>query len=123
MNKKIVIIEDDKMIRDMLSEYLQKNGFEVEISNNGEDGLNLIRQSKPSLVILDLVLPEKDGYTLLKEKKEDPDIKDIPVLLLSNLADPAAVDKAMGLGVTYHMIKSNHELSEITNKIKSILNI
>ncbi len=122
MNKKIVIIEDDKMIREMIAEYLEKKNFEVKVSNNGVDGLRLIKEIKPDLIILDLILPEKDGYTLLEEKKEDDEIKNIPVLLLSNLTDSSALDKAMGLGITYHMLKSNHELSEITDKINSILN-
>ncbi|MBC7074307.1 response regulator, partial [Candidatus Parcubacteria bacterium] len=99
----------------------KEQGFEVFEAQDGAEGLQKIKEIKPNLVLLDLILPEKDGFEVLEEKKRDEEIKNIPVIVLSNLGQKEEIDKALALGATDYMVKANFSPNEIVEKISLIL--
>ena len=88
---------------------------------DGEIGLKIAKLKKPDLILLDLVLPRVDGFEVLKELKKDPQLKDIPVIILTNLERIEDVQKAIELGATTYLIKAQYSLKEVIEKIKSAL--
>ena len=121
--KKILIIEDDADLQRTLQEFLAAEGFDVAGATNGEEGVALAKSQNPDLVLLDIILPKKDGYEVLKELKGDEKTKSIPVVLLTNLASPADIEKAIKLGAKTYMTKADYKLEEIVRKIKETLKV
>lgn len=120
---KILIVEDDIVLQKSLSEYLSSEGFEIVCASNGEDGIKKAVSEKPALILLDIVLPKKDGYEVLQEIKASPETNTIPVVLLTNLNGVADVERALELGATTYLVKADYKLEEVTSKIKEILDI
>jgi len=123
MPKKIAIIEDDLEIKDMYRIKLELGGYEVVSAENGADALKLIKSEKPDLVLLDLLLPEKDGYEVLEELKESNDmhIKSIPVIVISNLSNENDILEAKELGATDFLIKAKINPASVLEKVNSML--
>lgn len=121
--KKILIIEDEKSLRESLADYLQEDGFEIDCVMDGESGLKLAQKGKFDLVILDIILPKKDGFAVLEEIKKDKKIKDIPVVLLTNLESIEDIQKAFEKGATNYLVKADHSLEDISQKVKEILKV
>ena len=119
--KKILIVEDETTLQEALTEFLSAEGFEVLSALDGEKGLELAKSEKPDLVILDIILPKKDGYEILTEIKGGEDTKNIPVILLTNLESPEDIDKAFEKGASTYLVKSNYKLEEVVKKIKETL--
>lgn len=122
-SKKVLIVEDDNSLRDVLAEFLEADGFSVVVAADGEEGINLIRETKPDIILLDVVLPKKDGYQVIKEIKSDDDVKNIPIILLTNLGSLSDIEKALELGVTNYLVKGDYQIKEIVAKIKEILSV
>ena len=119
MNKtKIVLIEDDKVLAKILRAVFLKNGYEVVHEENGELGLAVIRKEMPSLVLLDLMLPGRNGFWVLEEMAGKKEFEKIPVIVLTNLGQKTDYEKAMKLGAKQYIIKSQHTVAEIVEKIK-----
>ena len=118
---KVLIIEDDKFLRDLMSQKLSKEGFNVKEAVDGEEGLRAASESPPDLILLDLILPRIDGFGVLEKIKSDPKLAQLPVLVLSNLGQKEDVTRALSLGAQDFMIKSNFTLGEVVQKIKAIL--
>jgi len=91
---KILVIEDDKFLRELLERKLQEEGFTVSSANNGEEGLEKIKEEKPELVLLDLILPGIDGFEILKKIRENPELSHIPIIVLSNLGQQEDIKRA-----------------------------
>jgi DNA-binding response OmpR family regulator len=121
--KNILIIEDDSILQKALQEFLAGEGFEISSALDGEEGINMSKTKKPDLILLDIILPKKDGYEVLKEVKSDPNTKNIPVVLLTNLGSLNDVEKALDMGATTYLIKADYKLEEVAKKIREILNI
>ena len=121
--KKILVIEDEASLQETIGEYLTDEKFEVLSALDGAKGLELAKTEMPDLVILDIILPKMDGYTVLDEIKKDPKTKAIPVILLTNLESAEDVQKAFEKGATTYLVKSNYKLEEIVAKIKETLEI
>ena len=119
--KTILFIEDEPTLQKLVGRFLEKEGYQVISALNGETGLNLTKKMKPDLVLLDLILPKKDGFEVLQDIKKDEEIKDIPVIILTNLEGSTDVEKALALGVTTYLVKANYELKEIVKKIEETL--
>ncbi len=119
--KKILIIEDDEFLSKMYATKLDLDGFSVSEASNGLLGLKIIQKDKPDLVLLDLNLPELDGFEVLRRMKEDTDTKDIPVLVLTNYAQKDNIDKCLNLGAVDYLIKAHFVPAEVIAKIKNIL--
>ncbi|MEW5907873.1 MAG: response regulator [Patescibacteria group bacterium] len=117
----ILIIEDDKFFRTLISQKLEKEGFKVLVASDSKETLKVLEEEKPVVVILDLILPGVDGFEILSILKKDKKTKDIPVIVSSNLGQKEDVDKAMLLGAVDFMVKVNFTPDEIVNKIKDII--
>ena len=119
--KKILFVEDEPSLQKAIKEVLTQEKFEVLIASDGEEGLKLVKEKKPDLILLDLILPKKDGFEVLKELKEDDNTKDIPVIVLTNLEGTGDVEKALELGATTYLVKANYELDDILKLVKDHL--
>ena len=120
--KTILLIEDEPIFQKTVGQFLEKEGFQTKSALDGQVGLTLAKKFKPDLILLDLILPKKDGFEVLKELKKDEATKDIPVIILTNLEGGVDVEKALSLGATTYLVKANYELEEVVKKIKQILN-
>ena len=123
MMKKILVAEDDKFLSNAFRLKLQKSGFEVKIANDGQEALNTANSFKPDLILLDLMMPVKDGFVVLSEIKSNPQTKNIPVLIASNLGQKEDIDRGISLGAIDFIVKSNLRLDELIQKIKSVLKV
>ena len=121
--KKILIVEDDSVLQKALEEFLVAEGFEVVCAIDGEIGVQKALSEKPDLILLDIVLPKKDGYEVLQEVKANEETANIPIVLLTNLGSLSDVEKALELGATTYLVKADYKLEEVTQKIKGILNM
>lgn len=119
--EKILIIEDDKFLRDLMSRKLKDEGYEIFEAIDGQVGLKEASEKKPDIILLDLILPGIDGFKVLEEIKQDPRISRIPVIILSNLGQKEDIDKGMRLGAVDFMIKAHFTPNEIVRKIKAVL--
>ncbi len=121
MGKSILIVEDDATLQRTLQEYLQTEGFDVFSAVDGEEALATIENLKPDLILLDIILPKKDGYEVIKEIRAREDMKETPIVLLTNLGSINDVEKALNLGATTYLVKADYTLEEIAGKIKNLL--
>ncbi len=120
-NKNILIVEDDSSMRDLLEEAFVHARFNVYISKDGEDAIDKIARYMPDVVLLDIILPKKDGFEVLKQIRENPSLKSIPVILLTNLERSEDVERALSFGATTYLVKSNYALREIVEKVKTLV--
>lgn len=120
---KILIAEDDSFLAQMYSEKLEAEGFQVVLATNGVEAIDKMKLEKPELILLDLLMPKKDGFEVLKEKMTDISIKNIPVIVLTNLSQNEDIKKCYDLGARDFMIKAYFIPAEIIAKIKTLLNI
>jgi DNA-binding response OmpR family regulator len=116
---KILFVEDEKVLRDTLGESLEANKFEVQTATNGEEALELINKNKYDLVLLDIILPKKNGLEVLQEMKDLN--KNTPVILLTNLSGPNNVQKALDLGARNYLVKSEYRLDEIVDRVRELI--
>ncbi len=123
MNKhpKIAIVEDDEFILNIYETKFNEEKFEVFSSDNGASGIELIKKEIPDIVLLDILLPKKDGYEVLAEIKKLEKTKNIPVILLTNMGQKDSIEKGMKLGASDYLIKAHFTPSEVVGKVKSIL--
>jgi|SRR5581483_3222517 len=121
MKKNILIIEDDEFFRELISKRLMAKDFSVTEAVDGEKGIIAMREKKPDLVLLDLLLPGIDGFEVLSKVKQDPTTAVIPVIILSNLGQPEDIEKGVKLGAADYLIKSQFDMDQIIEKINTIL--
>jgi DNA-binding response OmpR family regulator len=119
--KKILFIEDEDALQKTFRDVLEKEGYQMISALDGESGLRLAKSQKPDLILLDLILPKKDGFEVLKELKEDENTREIPVIVLTNLEDVESVEKAIELGATTYLVKAQYSLKEVIQKVKKAL--
>ncbi len=112
------MIEEDRFLRKIYKNKLSLAGFEFVEATNGVEGLNKVISEKPDIVLLDLILPRKNGFDVLIEMKRSEQVKDIPVIILSNLGQVADVEKGLALGAQEYLVKPEVTLSDVVNKIK-----
>jgi two-component system, OmpR family, alkaline phosphatase synthesis response regulator PhoP len=119
--KKVLVAEDDKFISRAYQAGLSKTDLEVIIAEDGEDAIQKIKSEKPDLILLDLIMPNKNGFDVLEEIRNNPDLTQAPVIILSNLGQEVDVTKAKELGAVDYFIKSNISMKEVIEKINTYL--
>jgi len=121
--KKIALIEDDANIREMYKMKLEMDGYNVICADDGKKALEVIKKENPSLVLLDILLPEKDGFDVLGEIKnsQDDNIKSIPVIILSNLSNNEDILEAKKLGAIDYLVKAKVTPNEVADKVGSFV--
>ena len=120
MSKKIVLAEDEPQIARLIKFKLEKEGFEIEWKDNGEDAFNAIKEIKPDLALLDVMMPVMDGYQVLKKVKENDNLKHIPVIMLTAKGQERDVVKGFDLGSEDYIVKPFRP-AELVARIKKIL--
>ncbi len=118
---KILLIEDDTFLSGMYIAKMSLEDFNVLLAIDGEEGLELAKKHKPDLILLDLLLPKIDGYTVLKTLKKNRALASIPVVLLTNLNQQTDINKAMKYQIEDYLIKAHFMPSEVIEKVKKIL--
>jgi len=121
MSKKILIIEDDKFLKELIAQKLVKEGYNIAEAIDGEEGIKKVKSEQPDLDLIDLILPGIDGFEVLSKMKEDSSLVSIPVIILSNLGQKEDVEKGLKLGAADYLIKAHFTPGEIIDKIKIIL--
>jgi DNA-binding response OmpR family regulator len=119
--KKILLVEDDQFISEMYTNKLQSEGFEIFLAKDGQEAIIKTTEIKPDLVLLDIVLPKKDGYEVLSEIKKNPDLAEVKVAMLTNLGQPDEIEKGMQSKADAYLIKAHSTPSQIVEKVKEML--
>ena len=118
---KILLIEDEEMLANMYEVKFQNEGFEVVKALDGASGLEMSKSTNPDMVLLDVIMPKMDGFSVLKSMREDPATKDLPVMLLTNLGQDEDIEKGKELGVIGYLVKANVTPSEVVEAVKKEL--
>jgi len=116
--KTILLVEDEPTLQKTLSTALTQEGYMVKNALDGEAGLRLAKEIKPDIILLDLILPKMDGFEVLGELKKDETVKNIPVIVLTNLESTQDIEKALTLGATNYLVKANYDLKDVIEKVK-----
>ena len=117
----ILIVEDDRFLSSACRLKFTKSGFTVHIAMDGQEAMNILQSVRPDVIILDLVMPVKDGFTVLSELKGNDQLQSIPVIITSNLSQKEDIDKAKELGATDFIIKSDISLDDLVKKVQALL--
>lgn len=118
---KILIVEDDPLMSRMYQKIFKFEGYDVDFATDGEEGLDKIRSTKPTLVLLDIMMPKLNGLEVLNKVKLDPELKSIPIVMLTNLAGTQDAEAALSKGAVKYIIKSENEPKQVVNMVKEIL--
>ena len=117
----ILLAEDDRILRKAGEASLKKKGYDVIPAVDGEDAMVKAREQKPDLVLLDVMMPKMHGFAVLEALKGDPDLRDVPVIMLTNLEQAADMKRAADGGAHSYLVKSNMNLDELAEKIAAAL--
>ncbi len=117
-NKKILMIEDEKIIVDLLKSKLEREGYHVIVGRDGVEGIEKMKQEKPDLILLDIVMPRKGGFEVIEERNKDEELKKIPVIVISNSGQPVELDRAKDLGAVDWLVKTEFDPKEVITKVK-----
>lgn len=119
--KKILIVEDDRPILKSLMLKFENEGFEVYQGMNGKEGLEQALEAHPDIILLDIIMPEMDGMTMLEELRKDEWGKNAEVLFLTNLSSPNHESKAEDQGVNNYLLKADWSINDLVKKVEDIL--
>jgi len=120
-DSKILIIEDDHFLSMLMKARLEKEGFQVTQAFDGEEALNILKKDRPSLIILDLIMPKISGFEVLETISVDPQFAKVPVIVLSNLGQESDIQKAKALGAVLHLTKVKTTIDDIVKSVKSLV--
>lgn len=117
MAKKILLVEDEEIMIDLLQKKLNKIGYEVSVARDGKEGLEIMSEVKPDLVLLDIIMPKMGGFEVMEEMVKEPELKKIPVIIISNSGQPVELDRAQKLGAKDWLIKTEFDPQEVIDKV------
>ena len=118
---KILIVEDDRYISKMYQLKLSLDGFDVQVGENGRIGLEKAKEFHPDIILTDILMPEMDGFEVIKGVKADPELAATPILIMSNLGQEDHIKKGLELGAIGYIVKSQYTPSKVVEKIKETL--
>jgi len=120
MSKKILIMEDEEVLSNLLEKKLREAGYEVSVASDGEEGFELLKKNKPDLVLLDVIMPGKDGFEVMEEMNASAEfsLQKIPVIIVSNSGQSVEIERALALGVRDYLIKVNFDPQEVLDKVQ-----
>lgn len=117
MAKTVLIVEDEQSMQRALKNKLEQAGYAAPVANDGEEALAALRRAKPDLVLLDLIMPRMDGISVLRQMKNDEQLREVPVVILTNLSSGDKVAEAMQLGTFDFLVKANYSLDDVLKKV------
>jgi len=120
--KKILLIEDEEIMINLLQRKLTQEGYEVSVAKDGEEGLKMMRDDwqdgqPPDLILLDIIMPKIGGFEVMEEMAKDKELKEIPVIVISNSGQPVELDRAQKLGAKDWLIKTEFDPQEVIDKV------
>jgi PleD family two-component response regulator len=115
--KKILLIEDEKIMVNLLRRKLVEEGYDFFVAYDGEEGLFKMKETKPDLILLDMVMPKMGGFEVMEAMSKDEELKRIPVIIISNSGQPVELDRAKELGVKDWLIKTEFDPQEVIDKV------
>ncbi|KPJ54720.1 hypothetical protein AMJ47_03755 [Parcubacteria bacterium DG_72] len=118
MAKKILIIEDDKLLASLLKKKLKKEGYEVLVTFQGDKGLSKAKEIMPDLILLDIIMPVMNGFEVMEKIQKDQDLAKIPIIIVSNSGQPVEIGRAQELGARDWLIKAEFDPQEVVDKVK-----
>lgn len=121
MAKKILLIEDEEIMIDLLQRKLTQEGYEISVTRDGEEGLKTMREVSPDLILLDIIMPKMGGFEVMEEMQKDKELKKIPVIIISNSGQPVEIDRAQKLGAKDWLIKIEFDPQEVVEKVKKLI--
>jgi|AntAceMinimDraft_8_1070364.scaffolds.fasta_scaffold142416_1 CheY-like chemotaxis protein len=119
--KKILIAEDDEMLVEIYRKKFGNGEYDLTVTTDGRETIDKIKKIKPDIVLLDLVMPELDGFKVIELAKKNPETKDVRIIVTSNLGQESEKAKAIKLGAAEFLIKADYDLNELADKVKSYL--
>ncbi len=117
MARKILLVEDEEIMIGLLQRKLQQAGYQVSVAKNGEEGLEKMKEEKPDLILLDIIMPKMGGFEVMEEMNKDKKLKKIPVIIISNSGQPVEIGKAQELGAKDWLIKTQFDPQEVIDKV------
>lgn len=115
--KKILLIEDEEILITLLQKKIMKEGYLLEVARDGEEGLRKIKEVKPDLILLDIIMPKMGGFEVMEKMSGDPEMKTIPIIIISNSGQPVELDRAKELGAKDWLIKTEFDPQEVIDKV------
>lgn len=126
MKQNILIVEDDNILQEMYCEKFEMDGFIVEKAATGREGLKSLEEKTPDIILLDILMPDMNGLEMLKEMKKKKELRDIPVILLTNLGE-SKIDMdselSFALGIKDYLIKTKHTPGDVVKRVKQVLSL
>jgi len=119
--KTVLLAEDDPFLIDVYSTKLKEAGFNVEVAKDGNECLTKLREKKLDLLLLDIVLPQISGWEVLRKIKENERLKDLKIIILSNLGQKNEIKQGLGLGAARYLIKSHYTPTQVVEEINKLL--
>jgi len=119
--KSILLIEDDPFIAEIYSTKLKEEGFEVDTVQEGKSAFKIIKEKKPDLLLLDVVLPNIDGWEILRKVKQTPELSHIKIIILSNLEERPEIEKGFQLGADKYLVKAHYTPKDVICEVKKVL--
>lgn len=120
-SKKLLIVEDEPLLGNLLKQRFEKEGVETLLARDGEEALTILRATRPSLILLDIILPKISGFELLETMSADPSIEKAPVIITSNLGQDSDVKRGQSLGAIEYFVKAKISIEELVDHVKKVL--
>mgnify|MGYP001609274821 CR=1 FL=1 len=117
----ILIVDDEEFLVRALKDNLESEGYAIESASNGEEAMESIKNKQPDIILLDLLMPKKDGFYVIEEMRKNPEWKFIPIIVLSNIGGDQDIKRALEMGADDYFVKSQHPIEEVVEKVKEFL--
>ena len=118
---KILIVEDDLFLANLLSLRFKKENFEVVQAFSGNEALKKLEELRPDIILLDIILPQKNGFEVLESISQNPQTQNIPVIIVSNLGQESDIEKCKMLGAMDYYVKARLSIDELVAKVKNLV--
>lgn len=120
---KVLLVEDDPFLSNLLKVRLQRENIDVTLARDGDEAIKNLTINRPSLILLDLILPKKSGFEVLEKISTDPQLKDMPVIIISNLGQTSDIQRGKELGAIEYFVKAKISIDDLVGKVKEFLHI
>ena len=117
--KVILLVEDEPLLGNLLRQRLEREAFKVLLAHDGEEALQVLRDNKPDLILLDIILPKVSGFELMEKLKSDPAFKKAPIIVVSNLGQESDIERGQQLGAVGYFVKAKLSIEELVEQVKA----
>lgn len=119
--KKILLIEDDPFLSSLLKNRFSKEGLDVVYAKDGQEAITLLKDTQPSIILLDLILPKKSGFEVMEAIRQDPQLQHAPIVIISNLGQPEDMQKGQELGAVEYFVKAKTSIDDLVKNVMDFL--